>query len=77
CHRQTGGWRPGYRAVRKQHGPSEPNGFGLEWTAMSYQERLSGAQAPALYGKSVTLRVDLGGARINKKKWGGGGGGGG
>ncbi|STT03869.1 aminoglycoside efflux pump [Klebsiella michiganensis] len=26
-----------------------PNGFGLEWTAMSYQERLSGAQAPALY----------------------------
>ncbi|HFF7042130.1 TPA: multidrug efflux RND transporter permease AcrD, partial [Klebsiella pneumoniae] len=26
-----------------------PTGFGLEWTAMSYQERLSGAQAPALY----------------------------
>ncbi|TMV95355.1 hypothetical protein FE372_25245, partial [Salmonella enterica subsp. enterica serovar Typhimurium] len=26
-----------------------PGGFGLEWTAMSYQERLSGAQAPALY----------------------------
>ena len=25
-----------------------PTGFGLEWTAMSYQERLSGAQAPAL-----------------------------
>lgn len=25
-----------------------PGGFGLEWTAMSYQERLSGAQAPAL-----------------------------
>ncbi len=24
-----------------------PNGFGLDWTAMSYQERLSGAQAPA------------------------------
>ena len=30
-----------------------PNGFGLDWTAMSYQERLSGAQAPALYAISL------------------------
>lgn len=32
-----------------------PNGFGLEWTAMSYQERLSGAQAPALYAISLLV----------------------
>ncbi|MFH4233773.1 efflux RND transporter permease subunit, partial [Acinetobacter baumannii] len=28
---------------------------GLEWTAMSYQERLSGAQAPALYAISLLV----------------------
>jgi multidrug efflux pump len=32
-----------------------PNGLGLEWTAMSYQERLSGAQAPALYAISLLV----------------------
>ncbi|WES67035.1 multidrug efflux RND transporter permease AcrD [Superficieibacter sp. HKU1] len=32
-----------------------PGGFGLEWTAMSYQERLSGAQAPALYALTVLV----------------------
>ncbi|QHM93958.1 multidrug efflux RND transporter permease AcrD [Kosakonia sacchari] len=32
-----------------------PSGFGLEWTAMSYQERLSGAQAPALYAVSLLV----------------------
>ncbi|UXY12263.1 multidrug efflux RND transporter permease AcrD [Kosakonia sp. ML.JS2a] len=32
-----------------------PGGFGLEWTAMSYQERLSGAQAPALYAVSLLV----------------------
>ncbi len=32
-----------------------PAGFGLEWTAMSYQERLSGAQAPALYALSLLV----------------------
>ena len=32
-----------------------PNGFGLEWTAMSYQERMSGAQAPALYAISLLV----------------------
>jgi multidrug efflux pump len=32
-----------------------PTGFGLEWTAMSYQERLSGSQAPALYAISLLV----------------------
>ena len=32
-----------------------PAGFGLQWTAMSYQERLSGAQAPALYALSLLV----------------------
>ncbi len=32
-----------------------PTGFGLEWTAMSYSERLSGAQAPALYAISLLV----------------------
>ncbi|WP_143339780.1 efflux RND transporter permease subunit, partial [Cronobacter sakazakii] len=32
-----------------------PTGFGLEWTAMSYQERLSGSQAPALYALSLLV----------------------
>lgn len=32
-----------------------PGSFGLEWTGMSYQERLSGAQAPALYAISLLV----------------------
>ena len=32
-----------------------PTGIGLEWTAMSYQERLSGARAPALYAISLLV----------------------
>lgn len=32
-----------------------PNGIGLEWTGMSYQERLSSAQAPALYAISLLV----------------------
>ncbi|WP_058913302.1 multidrug efflux RND transporter permease AcrD [Entomohabitans teleogrylli] len=32
-----------------------PGNFGLEWTGMSYQERLSGAQAPALYAISLLV----------------------
>ncbi len=32
-----------------------PTGFGLEWTGISYQERLSGAQAPALYALSLLV----------------------
>jgi HAE1 family hydrophobic/amphiphilic exporter-1 len=30
-----------------------PNGIGYEWTGASYQERLSGAQAPLLYAISI------------------------
>jgi multidrug efflux pump len=32
-----------------------PKGFGYEWTGLSYQERLSGSQAPALYGLSLVV----------------------
>jgi multidrug efflux pump len=32
-----------------------PRGFGYDWTALSYQEQLSGAQAPALYGISILV----------------------
>lgn len=32
-----------------------PGGLGMEWTAMSYQERLSGAQAPVLYALSLLV----------------------
>ncbi len=32
-----------------------PKGIGLEWTGASYQERLSGAQAPALYAISLLV----------------------
>ena len=32
-----------------------PDGFGISWTGMSYQERLSGAQAPMLYALSILI----------------------
>ncbi|WP_075180498.1 multidrug efflux RND transporter permease subunit AcrB [Pantoea sp. 1.19] len=32
-----------------------PNGIGFDWTGMSYQERLSGNQAPALYAISLIV----------------------
>lgn len=32
-----------------------PGNYGLEWTALSYQERLSGSQAPALYALSLLV----------------------
>lgn len=32
-----------------------PAGIGMEWTASSYQERLSGSQAPMLYGLSILV----------------------
>jgi len=32
-----------------------PPGIGYEWTGLSYQERLSGAQAPALYAISILV----------------------
>ena len=32
-----------------------PPGFGIAWTGLSYEERLSGAQAPLLYGLSIVV----------------------
>ncbi len=32
-----------------------PNGIGYDWTGMSYQERLSGNQAPVLYAISILV----------------------
>jgi multidrug efflux pump len=32
-----------------------PRGIGFEWTGLSFEERLSGAQAPALYAISVLI----------------------
>ena len=32
-----------------------PTGVGFEWTGLSYEERLSGAQAPMLYAVSVAI----------------------
>ncbi|MCJ9713300.1 efflux RND transporter permease subunit, partial [Bordetella hinzii] len=32
-----------------------PTGIGFEWTGLSYEERLSGAQAPALYAISLIV----------------------
>jgi multidrug efflux pump len=32
-----------------------PEGFGIEWTALSYQEREAGAQTPLLYGLSLLI----------------------
>ncbi|MDN5842931.1 MAG: efflux RND transporter permease subunit [Alcaligenaceae bacterium] len=32
-----------------------PSGFGIEWTGLSYQERMSGSQAPALYAISLIV----------------------
>ena len=32
-----------------------PQGIGYEWTGLSYQERLSGSQAPALFGLSILV----------------------
>ena len=32
-----------------------PAGIGFEWTGISYQERLSGSQAPALYALSILV----------------------
>ena len=32
-----------------------PKGIGYEWTALSYEEKLSGSQAPALYAISLTI----------------------
>lgn len=32
-----------------------PSGFGIEWSGLSYEEQLSGSQAPLLYALSITF----------------------
>src|SRR5437879_10020922 len=32
-----------------------PAGYGIEWTGQSYEERLSGSQAPALFASSIIV----------------------
>ena len=42
------------QALEEMHAKLPP-GTALEWTGLSYEERLSGGQAPALYGLSMLL----------------------
>lgn len=42
-------------AVMESIAAKLPSGFGFDWTGMSYQERLSGNQAPALYAISLIV----------------------
>ena len=42
-------------AAMEQAASKLPPGFGYAWTGLSYEERLSGAQAPALYAISLTV----------------------
>ncbi|CAM3633417.1 efflux RND transporter permease subunit [Xenorhabdus thuongxuanensis] len=42
-------------ALMEQLASQLPSGIGYDWTGMSYQERLSGNQAPALYALSLIV----------------------
>ncbi|MBJ3816119.1 efflux RND transporter permease subunit [Shimwellia pseudoproteus] len=42
-------------ALMAQMASQLPKGIGFDWTGMSYQERLSGQQAPALYALSLVV----------------------
>jgi len=42
-------------ALMEQLASQLPQGIGFDWTGMSYQERLSGQQAPALYALSLIV----------------------
>jgi hydrophobe/amphiphile efflux-1 (HAE1) family protein len=42
-------------ARMEDHASKLPAGIGFEWTGLSYEERLSGGQAPALYGLSLLI----------------------
>ncbi len=42
-------------ALMEQLAGQLPQGIGFDWTGMSYQERLSGQQAPALYALSLIV----------------------
>src|SRR3546814_16024061 len=41
-------------AITEMHGKLPP-GTGLEWTGLSYKERLSGGQAPMVFALSLVL----------------------
>src|SRR3546814_17899480 len=41
-------------AITEMHGKLPP-GTGLEWTGLSYEERLSGGQAPMVYALSLVI----------------------
>ena len=52
----TGGKSTGEAMVLMEQLASKlPSGIGYDWTGMSYQERLSGNQAPALYAISLVV----------------------
>jgi multidrug efflux pump len=42
-------------AIMEQLATKLPKGFDFEWTALSYEEKLSGSQAPSLYAISLTV----------------------
>ncbi len=51
---------PGYStgaamAAMAEHAAKLPSGIGFEWTGLSYEEQLSGGQAPALYALSLFI----------------------
>ncbi|MDF0546121.1 efflux RND transporter permease subunit [Sphingobium sp. H39-3-25] len=51
---------PGYSSgaamqAMEEHAAKLPEGIGFEWTGLSYEERLSGGQAPALYALSLLI----------------------
>ncbi|BAJ00117.1 efflux RND transporter permease subunit [Shewanella violacea] len=55
-----GGTAPGYSTGAAMVDIEEmvkklPSGFGVEWNGLSYEERLSGNQAPALYALSIIV----------------------
>jgi HAE1 family hydrophobic/amphiphilic exporter-1/multidrug efflux pump len=51
---------PGYSTgaamkAMEEHAAKLPQGIGFEWTGLSYEEQLSGGQAPALYALSLLI----------------------
>ena len=50
-----GGSTGGAMQAMERIGAQLPAGIGLSWTGLSYEERLSGAQAPLLYGLSLLV----------------------
>ncbi|HKT77720.1 MAG TPA: efflux RND transporter permease subunit [Sphingobium sp.] len=42
-------------AAMEEHAKKLPAGFGFEWNGISYEEKMSGGQAPALYALSMLI----------------------